>query len=102
VSGVPSGPANAGGVNNTANDPSGVGNANRLGLPASPGTNSAGTAQASGSASSSNARSGVTTGAARQAPGGVNATGPRTNGDAAIDAEDQAIDRKIKSICRGC
>jgi hypothetical protein len=26
----------------------------------------------------------------------------RTNSDAAIDAEDKAIDRKLKSICRGC
>jgi hypothetical protein len=29
-------------------------------------------------------------------------TGPSTSGDAAIDAEDKAVDRKLKSICRGC
>jgi hypothetical protein len=29
-------------------------------------------------------------------------TGPQRNGDAAIGEENKEVDRKIKSICRGC
>jgi hypothetical protein len=29
-------------------------------------------------------------------------TGPQTNGYAAIEQENRTIDRKVKSICRGC
>src|SRR2546421_3021395 len=47
VSGVPSGPANVGGLNNSGNDPSGAGNSAKIASP--PGTNSAGTANSSGS-----------------------------------------------------
>ena len=50
-----------------------------------PGINSAGTAQSSGS--------GITTGSVRRNSAGT---------DAAVAAEDRAIGRKIKSICRGC
>ncbi|TCU68364.1 hypothetical protein EDE08_109235 [Bradyrhizobium sp. R2.2-H] len=50
-----------------------------------PGLNSLGTAQSSGPGS------GVTTGI-----GGGEAT------DAAVNAENRQLDRKIKSICRGC
>jgi hypothetical protein len=95
---VPSGPANAGGLNNSGNDPSGAGNSSKLATP--PGTNSAGTANSSGAAANSGA--GVTTGSARSAPAGTTVIGPQTNGDAAIDAEDKQINRKLKSICRGC
>src|SRR6202022_4094986 len=48
VSGVPNGPANAGGLNNSGNDPSGAGNSAKV--PTNPGTNSLGTANSSGSA----------------------------------------------------
>jgi hypothetical protein len=34
VSGVPAGPANAGGTNNSVNDPSGIGNASKVPAPA--------------------------------------------------------------------
>jgi len=46
----------------------------------------------------------VTTGSAGQAPAGATVTGPNTRNDtdAAIAAEDRAIDRKVKSICKGC
>ena len=69
--------------------------------------NSLGTANSSGSGASgsgANTGTGVTTGSARSAPGGVNATGPqtKTDGDAAIEAENRTLDRKIKSICKGC
>jgi hypothetical protein len=52
-----------------------------------PGTNSLGTAQSSGA----NAAPGVTTGA-----GGDRGT------DAAVNAENRLLDKKLKSICRGC
>jgi hypothetical protein len=105
VSGVPSGPGNVGGLNNSGNDPSGAGNSAKIASPHAPGTNSAGTANSSGSSNSSG--SAVTTGSrtsgsASSAPGGTAVTGPNTKGDAAVDAEEKAVDRKIKSICKGC
>lgn len=63
----------------------------------SPGTNSAGTAQSSGA----NTAPGVTTGSARALGTG---TAPTTTAgsDAAINAENKTIERKLHSICRGC
>jgi hypothetical protein len=52
-----------------------------------PGTNSLGTAQSSGA----NAARGVTSG-----------TGAGGQADAAVSAENRLLDKKIKSICRGC
>jgi hypothetical protein len=92
VSGVPSGPANPGGQNNAGQDPSGAGNSAKLASPPPPGTNSAGTAQSSGSGANTGA--GVTTGSAGAAG--------RQGTDAAINDENKTIDRKLKSICRGC
>ncbi|MBR1269976.1 hypothetical protein JQ629_20895 [Bradyrhizobium sp. AUGA SZCCT0222] len=81
-------------MNNSGTDPSGTGNAARL--PAAPGTNSAGTAQSSGPPANTGA--GVTTGAA-----GTGSTAqPHADVDAAIQQENRTIDRKVKSICRGC
>jgi hypothetical protein len=105
VSGVPSGPANAGALNNSANDPSGVGNASKLATPQSPGTNSVGTAQSSGGAP--NAQPGVTTGSGGGSTPGANTTPQqsrqeRDDTETAIHREDEAIDRKVKSICHGC
>jgi hypothetical protein len=54
-----------------------------------PGTNSLGTAQSSGA----NAAPGVTTGAA---------SGPNPDADATVNAENKLLDKKMKSICRGC
>jgi hypothetical protein len=85
-------------LNNAGEDPSGAANASRLASPPAPGTNSAGTAQSSGAGV--NTGSGVTTGSGRGA--GSNMTGPQTSGDAEINAENKEVDRKIKSICRGC
>ena len=64
-----------------------------------PGTNSAGTAQSSGGAL--NRDSGVTTGSAGMGSGKA-ATPPATSPDTAIREENATIDRKLKSICRGC
>lgn len=94
VSGVPPGPASTGGLNNSVNDPSGVGNSAKVATPPPPGTNSAGTANSSGSSR--------TTGSGRGAVGGTAATDPQDSADVAIEKEDRAIDRKLKSICRGC
>jgi hypothetical protein len=68
--------------------PSGAGDSTRLSTPPAPGTNSAGTAQSSGS--------GVNT-----EPGMTTGSGSR-NTDPAIAEENKTIDRKLKSICRGC
>jgi hypothetical protein len=32
----------------------------------------------------------------------TSATGPSTSSDVAIGGEDKAINRKLKSICKGC
>jgi hypothetical protein len=63
------------------------------------GTNSAGTSQSSGAAS--NREPGMTTGSAGLGSGRA-ATEPSTSPDAAINAENNTIDRKLKGICRGC
>ena len=87
------------GSNFTAN-PSG----SNFGQPNAPGTNSSGTAQSSGSSALGSGS--VTTGSAghraSKRVNGVDAQGPNRPGDAAIRAEDALIDKKIKSICRGC
>jgi hypothetical protein len=64
-----------------------------------PGTNSAGTAQSSGAASSRD--SGMTTGSAGMGSGKA-AISPSASPEAAIKDENATIDRKLKSICRGC
>jgi hypothetical protein len=52
-----------------------------------PGTNSLGTAQSSGA----NGAPGVTTG-----------TGAGASADATVNTENRMLDKKLKSICRGC
>ena len=53
------------------------------------GTNSAGTANA--------------TGGSGGGAGGTRSEGNKpTTGDAKVDAQDRAVDRKVKSICKGC
>jgi hypothetical protein len=97
ISGVPSGPASPGGLNNAGEDPSGAANSSKLAAP--PGTNSAGTAQSSGAGV--NAGAGVTTGSAGSLGTGT-AAPPNKSTDAAISEENKTIDRKLKGICRGC
>jgi hypothetical protein len=63
-----------------------------------PGTNSAGTAQSSGGAP--NRAPGVTSGTALGT--GKAAPPPTPSGDTAVNQENATIDRKLKSICRGC
>jgi hypothetical protein len=113
---VPSGPASAGGLNNSANDPSGAGNASKLST--APGTNTLGTANASGSPAGStvgqagNGGSNLNNGTANRAGGatggridGTVTDGPALPGDDVIrkeDAQDSKVDQKIKGICKGC
>jgi hypothetical protein len=87
-------------LNNAVEDPSGAANASRLASPPVPGTNTAGTAQSSGAGV--NTGSGVTTGSGRSVGSGMDMTGPQRSGDAAVNEENKEVDRKIKSICRGC
>ncbi|WP_426419053.1 hypothetical protein [Bradyrhizobium genosp. A] len=54
-----------------------------------PGTNSSGTAQSSGA----NTAPGITTGAASRT---------NSDADATVSAENRQLDKKMKSICRGC
>jgi hypothetical protein len=94
-------------LNNSGNDPSGVGNASKLATPPAPGTNTSGTAQSSGSRGGGvNSQPGMTTGAAASSAAGSTVAGPQTetdkNTDAAIAEENKNMDRKVKSICRGC
>jgi hypothetical protein len=63
------------------------------------GSNSAHTAQSSGPAE--NRRSGVTTGSAALGSGKAKPASTLDT-DAAIQAENNLLDRKLKSICRGC
>ena len=113
---MPSGPASAGGLNNSGNDPSGAGNSAKS--PDAPGsrplgTNAAGTAAPSGppAGNSAGAKGSVTTGTAGNRAGGtssgkidgtVTSGGPDRPGDSEMRAEDVKVDQKIKSICRGC
>ena len=106
VNGVPSGPANAGGINSSVEDPSGAGNSAKV--PTAPATNSLGTANSTGAREA--ATNGNTTGMAgnRSLSGnsgridGTATPGPSMPGDAEIRAEDPKVDAKIKSICKGC
>ncbi|MDH6258389.1 hypothetical protein [Bradyrhizobium sp. BR13661] len=73
------------GTGGSAGSTAGVGNAPSP----PPGINSLGTAQSSGA----NAAPGVTTGAA---------SGTNPDADATVSAENRLLDKKMKSICRGC
>ncbi|OYU88290.1 MAG: hypothetical protein CFE29_18350 [Bradyrhizobiaceae bacterium PARB1] len=60
------------------------------------GTNSAGTANASGG----RAPAGITTGAS--GTGQSSYDGKPTTGNEQVDKQDRDVDRKVKSICKGC
>jgi hypothetical protein len=65
-----------------------------------PGAHSAGTAQSSGPALKHWKRGGHTGSTALGAGEAKPASQP--NADAAVQAENELLDRKLKSICRGC
>jgi hypothetical protein len=60
------------------------------------GTNSAGTANSSGGRGAT----GITTGAS--GTGQSSFDGKPVTGDPQVDAQDRAVDKKVKSICKGC
>jgi hypothetical protein len=60
------------------------------------GTNSAGTANSSGGRGAT----GITTGAS--GTGQSSLDGKPVTGDPQVDAQDRAVDKKVKSICKGC
>jgi hypothetical protein len=123
---VPNGPANVGGLNNSGNDPSGVGNAAKS--PDTPVNNTVGTANSSNRASTTNSSASNAANPGNRgnpsfarssdipASGGVpqqnGTTGMSGNGqatqtteqpsDAQIDSENRKLDEKVKSICKGC
>ena len=101
VSGIPRGPGNAGGLNNSLNDPSGVGNAAKVAPPAAP------------SLSPPANPSGFPPASSRAAPSSASTLGTRTRvgrhqrlsgpaAAAALNENDRLLNRKLKSICRGC
>jgi hypothetical protein len=118
TNGVPRGPANAGGLNNADNDPSGAGNAPRfnpgtttgIANPAPSngdvrnssgpprGTNNLGTAQASGQGGGGSLRSN-----GKRMPGAnTPTTTSEQSTDDVINAENRRLDHALNSICRGC
>jgi hypothetical protein len=109
VSGVPTGPGSAGGANNSVYDPSGIGNAPKPLQAPSPAPSSAGLASPAGSPPIS---SSTQPGPRFSAPSGrlkasrearrAERTSRRAATNAVISAQDHLLDRKLKSICRGC
>lgn len=119
TNGVPPGPANSAGQNNSGNDPSGSGNrpnfqpgtttgvAPTRSTPSNgdlkssstrPGTNSSGTAEASGIGGGGTLRSNGTRMPGRGGP----TTTKEQSSDGMIDAENRKLNHALNSICRGC
>lgn len=109
ISGIPRGPANAGGMNNAAVDPSGVGNATKPATPPQP--RIAAPTQADGSRNPAAPPSmNVDQQSLPEAP--VGHRQPRVdqvpseknlmNPNDPVNQENAVLDRMINSICRGC
>jgi hypothetical protein len=120
TSGVPPGPANSAGLNNTGNDPSGSGNRPRFnpgsttGIagpapgtpssgdtrnPTSPrGTNTLGAAKGSGIGGGGSLRSNGT----RMPGAGEPTVTSQEDSDNLINAENRKLNHALNSICRGC
>src|ERR1700704_1403090 len=111
ISGIAQGPANAGGMNNVAVDPSGVGNASRIAPLSQPHIAAGASARMAGSrnpAAPSSANSGqpmlpdAPVGhrqpRADQVPSEKNPMNPNDP----LNQENAALDRMINGICRGC
>jgi hypothetical protein len=131
VSGVPNGPGNAAGLNNSINDPSGAGNSDKLPTTPTPQQGTVGLANpapsprspATSSQSQERARGNRTNPEEAAVPGtsgspaadsalrsnGTTMPGPARqtatkdrDSDAAIDEENRRLDRTVGSICKGC
>jgi hypothetical protein len=111
VSGIPAGPGSAGGLNNSVNDPSGIRNAPkplpapRIQVPPSASNTTGATSPAGLPPSSyrSLPRSRFSaTPRVRGAAGRAASRSSRAATQAVISAQDNALDRQVKSICKGC
>jgi hypothetical protein len=109
ISGIARGPANAGGMNNSVVDPSGVGNASKVAPPPQPHISAAAIARTAGSqnpAAPSSTNPGpqlLPDGGHRQpradqVPSDKNLMDPNDP----VNRENAALDRMINGICRGC
>src|SRR3981081_3991670 len=107
ISGIPRGPANAGGMNNTAVDPSGLGNAANRAQPHIAAPTQPGGSQNPGARPSMN----VDQQALPEALGGggrqpradqVPSEKSLMNPNDPVNHENAALDRMINNICRGC
>ena len=110
ISGIPRGPGNAGGLNNSTVDPSGIGNASRMatlpqahiGVPTQPGGSQNPAAPQSMSLNQQALPEALGGGGrqprADQVPSEQNLMDPNDP----INKENAALDRMINGICRGC
>ena len=110
ISGIPRGPANAGGLNNATVDPSGLGNASRIGPQPQP--NMAASTQPGGTRNPAGPPSmNLNQQALPEALGGggrqpradqVPSESHLMNPNDPINRENATLDRMINGICRGC
>jgi hypothetical protein len=102
VSGIPHGPGSVGGVNNSVNDPSGIGNAARIQAPPPPSTAVPAVPSSPSVASRLSPRS--TPVVRRVKPRAVvlsRRESRRSSAHTATRAREKLLDRKL-NICRGC
>jgi hypothetical protein len=104
VSGIPRGPGSVGGLNNSINDPSGVGNAARTSAPPPPSTAVPPVPSMSGGVSGglSSRSSPVVTRVGRPSRAVSRRALRRGSSRSAIRASDRLLDQKLRSICKGC
>jgi hypothetical protein len=100
VSGIPRGPGNVGGLNNSINDPSGSGN--RIAAPPPP-SMAVPTVPSAAPAISTRVPQGPARVVRRVNRHTVSSTrkSRRASRDA-VQVDDRQLDRKLRSICRGC
>lgn len=98
VSGIPKGPGSAGGLNNSANDPSGVGNTGRVQSPAPPST---AVPAVPLSPTVSGRLSPKSAPIANRQTASSRREARRASSRATTRTRDKSVDQKM-SICRGC
>jgi hypothetical protein len=103
VSGIPHGPGSAGGLNNSVNDPSGIGNAARIQPPSSPSMTVPVAPSTAPTVSSrlSPRSTPIVTRVNRRTVTLSRREFRRSSAHSAIRARDKLLDRKL-GICRGC
>jgi hypothetical protein len=110
ISGIPRGPANAGGLNNAAVDPSGVGNASRIvalpqphiAAPMQPGGSQNPSAPPSMNLGQQSLPEALGGGGRQPRADQVPSESNLANPNDPINRENAALDRMINGICRGC